>query len=94
MSDDAIITVNSGLRDIYGEPAIVRAQRGYRGYGLRPGSIVRRTVRGQKLVEATWLPTGNMARFKGLRDARKFMEAHEDVQHGTLTPVNSGEATS
>lgn len=93
MSDE-IITMDSGLTDIDGAPAIIRAQRGYHGYGMHPGSLTRRTVRGQKLVEAMWLPTGNMARFKGLRDARRFMELHEDVQHGTLTPASAPEASA
>ena len=71
------------MRDINGREVTIRAQRGYHGYGTYPFSIVRRTVRGRRLLEAEWLPTGNRAQFATKREAVAFVKAHEAIAYGT-----------
>lgn len=70
------------MRDIYGNEVTIRAQRGYHGYGGYPFSINHETRQGVKGFRATWLPTGNSARFKTKREAVAFIKAHEAIAYG------------
>ena len=71
------------MLNIDGRECVIRAQRGYHGYGTYPFSITRRTVRGRRVVEATWLPTNNSAQFATKREAVAFIKAHEAIAYGT-----------
>jgi hypothetical protein len=71
------------LVDAYtGLHPVVRAARGYHGYGSYPGSIVRRTRQGVKYLEAEYLPSGSRATFKTKREAEQYCLAHDEVSHG------------
>ncbi len=70
------------MRDIYGRECVIRAERGYHGYGSYPFAIVRSTKQGVKGFEATWLPTNNTARFATKREAVSFVKAHEAIAYG------------
>jgi len=71
------------LVDAYtGLHPVVRAARGYHGYGTRPGSIVRRTINKVKYLEAEYLPSGARAKFRTKREAEQFCLAHDEVAHG------------
>lgn len=70
------------MQDYQGREVTIRAQRGYQGYGTRPFSIVRRTVRGVRLLEATWHPTNNHALFRTKAECVKFIQAHEAIMFG------------
>lgn len=70
------------MKDIDGREVVIRAQRGYHGWGTRPFAITRETRAGVALYRATWLPTNNSARFAGKRDATAFVKAHESIAYG------------
>lgn len=85
MSDQGEYTTYTDLTlvDAYtGLHPVVRAQRGYHGYGTRPGSIVRRTIQGVRYLDADYLPSGSRATFKTKREAEQFCLAHDEVAHG------------
>ena len=84
MSDDSYTTWSDlTLVDARtGRHPVVRAQAGYRGYGTQPYSITRRTVQGQKFLEATWMPSGSRATFERQADAVAFIQAHEEIAYG------------
>ena len=71
------------MKDIDGREVVIRAERGYHGFGTRPYSITIETRRGVKGFRATWLPTNNSARFAGKREATAFVKAHERIAYGT-----------
>ena len=70
------------MKDIYGREVVIRAQRGYHGYGSQPFSICVQTRQGVRGYVATWHPTGNSARFKTKREAVAFVKAHEKIAYG------------
>lgn len=76
------------MKNIDGRECIIRAQRGYHGYGMYPHSITRETRRGVKGYRATWLPTNNSDRFATKREAVAFIKAHEAIAYGTTTEEN------
>jgi hypothetical protein len=70
------------MKDIDGIEVTVRAERGYHGYGSQPFGICIETRNKVKGFRATWLPTGNSARFATKREAVKFIKAHEAIAYG------------
>ena len=71
------------MRDIYGHECVIRAERGYHGYGSYPFSITRSVRQGVRGYEAEWFPTRNRARFATKREAVAFIKAHEAIAYGT-----------
>jgi hypothetical protein len=65
------------LRDSDGSRILIRIGTAQARLGYpTPPSLTRRTVRGQRLYEATWLPSGNQARFTSKAGASLFLDAH------------------
>jgi hypothetical protein len=75
-TDLTLVDARTGLHPV------VRAARGYNGYGTYPGSIVRRTRHGVKYLEAEYLPSGSSATFRTKREAEQYCLAHDEVAHG------------